>query len=46
MGRSFYGEVKRVSNAKVKAAGYQFRYPDYRSAFDALWQDGSWRGSR
>jgi nucleoside-diphosphate-sugar epimerase len=46
MGRSFYGEVKRVSNAKVKAAGYQFRHPDYRSAFDAMWQDGTWRGSR
>ena len=46
MGRSFYGEVKRVSNAKVKAAGYQFRHPDYRSAFEAMWQDGTWRGAR
>lgn len=46
MARSFYGEVKRVSNAKLKAAGYQFRHPDYRSAFDVLWRDGNWRGSR
>lgn len=46
MGRSFYGEVKRVSNAKVKTSGYQFRHPDYRSAFDAMWQDGTWRGAR
>jgi nucleoside-diphosphate-sugar epimerase len=44
MARSFYGEVKRVSNAKVKAAGYEFRHPDYRSAFAELWRDGNWRG--
>lgn len=31
MGRSFYGENKRVSNARIKAAlGYAFRYPTYR----------------
>ena len=35
MARSFYGENKRVSNAAIKQAGYRFRYPDYRSAFDA-----------
>lgn len=46
MARSFYGEVKRVSNARLKAAGYKFLYPEYRSAFEALWQDGSWRGTR
>lgn len=44
MGRSFYGEVKRVSNARLKAAGYAFRFPDYRKALTALWQDGDWRG--
>jgi hypothetical protein len=31
MGRSFYGEVKRVSNARIKQGlGYRFRYPTYR----------------
>ena len=44
MARSFYGENKRVSNAAIKAAGYRFAFPDYRSALDAMWADGSWRG--
>lgn len=44
MARSFYGENKRVSNAAIKAAGYRFRFPNYRAAFDAMWADGSWRG--
>jgi nucleoside-diphosphate-sugar epimerase len=44
MARSFYGENKRVSNAALKAAGYVFRYPDYRSAFEIMWADGSWEG--
>jgi nucleoside-diphosphate-sugar epimerase len=44
MARSFYGENKRVSNAAVRAAGYDFRYPDYRRALAAMWADGSWRG--
>lgn len=43
MARSFYGENKRVSNAKLKAAGYGFAHPNYRSAFAAMWADGSWR---
>lgn len=31
MGRSFYGEAKRVSNARIKRVlGYRFRYPTYR----------------
>jgi hypothetical protein len=31
MGRSFYGENKRVANARIKAVlGYAFRYPTYR----------------
>lgn len=42
MARSFYGENKRVSNAALKAAGYLFRYPDYRTAFDAMWAAGNW----
>ena len=44
MARSFYGENKRVSNTTIKALGYAFRYPDYRTAFDGMWADGSWRG--
>ncbi|MER8436613.1 SDR family oxidoreductase [Mesorhizobium sp. M1312] len=43
MARSFYGENKRVANAAIKAAGYRFRFPDYRSAFDHMWADGNWR---
>jgi nucleoside-diphosphate-sugar epimerase len=44
MARSFYGENKRVSNAAIRATGYEFRYPNYRAAFDAMWADQSWRG--
>jgi nucleoside-diphosphate-sugar epimerase len=44
MARSFYGENKRVSNSLIHEAGYSFRYPDYGSAFDAMWADGSWTG--
>ena len=44
MARSFYGETKRVSNARIKAAGYDFRYPEYRGALSEMWSDGSWRG--
>jgi len=44
MARSFWGECKRVSNARIKRTGYRFRYPDYRVALDQLWQSGEWRG--
>lgn len=44
MARSFYGENKRVSNAAIKATGYRFRYPDYRSVFDAMWAASDWAG--
>ena len=43
MARSFYGENKRVSNAKVKSAGYSFRFQTYRHALDAMWRDHTWR---
>ncbi|MGX5736524.1 SDR family oxidoreductase [Bosea thiooxidans] len=37
MAASFYGESKRVSNALVKRElGYEFRYPTYREALQAL----------
>jgi hypothetical protein len=44
MARSFYGENKRVSNAAIKDTGYRFLYPDYRTAFDAMWAAGDWAG--
>jgi nucleoside-diphosphate-sugar epimerase len=44
MGRSFYGENKRVSNATIKAAGHAFKFPTYRDALDDLWRTGTWRG--
>lgn len=40
MARSFYAENKRVSNARLKALGYRFRHPDYRSGLDALLAEG------
>ena len=41
MARSFYGENKRVSNARVKSElGYAFQYPTYRKALDALYREG------
>jgi nucleoside-diphosphate-sugar epimerase len=43
MGRSFYGENKRVSNQHIKALGYDFIYPDYKAAFSAMWRDDQWR---
>lgn len=43
MARSFYGENKRVSNAKIKQAGYCFQYPDYRAGLVALYGEGSWQ---
>ncbi|WFU09246.1 SDR family oxidoreductase [Rhizobium sp. CB3090] len=44
MARSFYGENKRVSNAKLRALGFPFRYPDYRMSLAQLWSSGRWRG--
>jgi len=43
MALSFWGEVKRVSNAKLKAAGFSFAYPDYRTALARMWRDDDWR---
>lgn len=42
MARSFWGDNKRVSNGRLKQAGYAFRHPDYRGALEAMWRDGSW----
>jgi nucleoside-diphosphate-sugar epimerase len=43
MARSFYGENKRVSNAKLKAAGFEFRFPNYRQSLAELHSSGRWR---
>lgn len=43
MARSFYGDNKRVSNAKLRSAGYAFRYPNYRVALQTMMQAGNWR---
>jgi len=45
MARSFYGENKRVSNARLKATGYAFRHPNYRAAFEAMWRASNWQGA-
>ncbi len=40
MGRSFYAESKRVSNARIKSElGYVLHYPTYREGLAALAQD-------
>lgn len=44
MARSFYAENKRVSNAKLRAAGFEFRFPDYRQSLAELHASGRWRG--
>jgi hypothetical protein len=37
MARSFYGENKRVSNARIKSdLGFVFNYPTYREGLHAL----------
>ena len=43
MARSFYGDNKRVSNRRIREAGYRFAYPDYRTAFTRMWNEESWR---
>ena len=44
MARSFYGENKRVSNARLRGLGFRFHYPNYRVSLADLWQSGNWRG--
>ncbi|MDX8479222.1 SDR family NAD(P)-dependent oxidoreductase [Mesorhizobium sp. VK24D] len=43
MARSFYGENKRVANKAIKAAGYRFRFPNYRAALEQMRTDDNWR---
>ncbi|MEL7228493.1 MAG: SDR family oxidoreductase [Pseudomonadota bacterium] len=45
MARSFYGENKRVSNAKSKQVlGLEYAWPDYRTALKRMWEKDCWRG--
>ena len=44
MARSFYGENKRVSNARLRAAGFEFRFPNYRQSLAELHASGRWNG--
>jgi nucleoside-diphosphate-sugar epimerase len=43
MARSFYGENKRVSNARLRSLGFAFCYPEYRMSLADLWSSGRWR---
>ncbi|WMS43764.1 SDR family oxidoreductase [Acuticoccus sp. MNP-M23] len=43
MARSFYGDVKRVSNTRLRSElGVRLRYPTYREGLRALWESGTW----
>jgi len=44
MARSFYGENKRVSNAKSKSElEFEYAWPDYRTALSRMWNEDCWR---
>ena len=43
MARSFYGENKRVSNAKSKMVlKIEYEWPDYRTSLKRMWDEGTW----
>jgi nucleoside-diphosphate-sugar epimerase len=44
MQRSFYGENKRVSNARLRGLGFDFLYPDYEMSLAQMWRENDWRG--
>ncbi len=45
MARSFYGENKRVSNAKSKKAlGMSYNWADYRVALTRMYEEDGWKG--
>lgn len=45
MARSFYGENKRVSNAKSKAElGLKYQWSTYRIALKRMYEEDNWRG--
>ena len=44
MALSFWGENKRVSNAKIRQTGFDFGYPDHETALARMWREDDWRG--
>ncbi len=45
MARSFYGENKRVSNARSKQGlKLDYAHPNYRAALTKMWTEDTWRG--
>lgn len=43
MARSFYGENKRVSNAKsIAELGMDYQYPDYHKTLERMWREKTW----
>lgn len=47
MARSFWSDVKRVSNRRIREElGVQLRYPTYREGLTALWESGTWDQER
>lgn len=43
MARSFYNDNKRISNEKLRQAGYRLKYPNYRLALEDMWLKNCWR---
>lgn len=44
MARSFYGENKRVNNARSKVVlGLRYEWPDYQTALKRMWDEDIWR---
>lgn len=44
MARSFYGDVKRVSNRRLRTElGVRLAHPTYREGLTALWESGRWQ---
>lgn len=44
MARSFYGENKRVSNAKSKSVlGLEYAWPNYHQSLNRMWEKNVWK---
>ena len=45
MARSFYGENKRVANAKSRSVlAMEYQWPNYRESLTRMWNEKNWRG--
>lgn len=42
MARSFYGENKRVSNARIKSLGFELAHPNFRKSLSEMWEKKIW----